>query len=91
MSSVASIAMSGMHAAVQRLEASATRVARATIEPAAATGGTGARAASQVKSADVDYAGEAVEQMVAGYEFTANALVLRTHNRMMQALFDKTA
>jgi flagellar basal body rod protein FlgC len=85
MSSVASIAMSGMHAAVQRLEASATRVARATIEPSPEAGGTGARAESRV-----DYAGEAVEQMVAGYEFTANALVLRTHSRMMQALFDKT-
>jgi len=38
----------------------------------------------------VDYAEEAVNQTLARYDFTANALVLRTHARMMSALFDTT-
>ena len=77
MSSVASIALSGMHAAASRLEASAVRVARASVEP------------SDAGSARVDYAEEAVNQTLARYDFTANALVLRTHARMMDALFDR--
>jgi flagellar basal body rod protein FlgC len=82
MSSVASIALSGMHAAASRLEASAVRVARASVEPS--------DAGSARPEPRVDYAEEAVNQTLARYDFTANALVLRTHARMMDALFDAT-
>jgi len=83
MSSVASIAVSGMHAAVRRLEASAVRIAQGSNVSAADEPDTSA-------SSQVDYAEEAVEQTLASYDFTANALVLRTHARMMSALFDTT-
>jgi flagellar basal body rod protein FlgC len=83
MSSVASIAMSGMHAAASRLEASAVRVARASVEPL--------DSGSARSEPRVDYAEEAVNQTLARYDFAANALVLRTHTRMMATLYDAMA
>jgi flagellar hook protein FlgE len=64
-----------MNAAAGRLEASARRVAHASVEAPAAS---------------VDYAEEAVQQMMARHDFAANAAVMRTHAQMMQSLLDVT-
>ena len=81
MSSVPSIAMSGMTAAMRSVEASARRVAHGSTAAAPDAGGTGI-------ASDVNFADEAVIQMFARYDFASNAVVLRTHSQMMKSLFD---
>ncbi len=72
MSTVSSIAASGMAAATLRLQMSANKIAHAA-------------------SADVDLAGEAVQQLMARVSFAANVEVMKTDARMTAALFDITA
>jgi flagellar basal-body rod protein FlgC len=40
---------------------------------------------------NVDFAGEAIEQLIARYSFAFNAVVLRSYARMMHSLIDITA
>jgi flagellar basal-body rod protein FlgC len=136
MSNVASIALSGMNAAVRRLEISARNVANAysagpspwadasiqQLYPPAyrpqrvdqvETAGGGTRAIVSPYSPDyllvadptapyadangliampnVDFADEAVNQLVARYSFAANALVLRSHAQMLASLINIAA
>jgi flagellar basal-body rod protein FlgC len=133
MSTILSIASSGMTAAMRRLEVSASNVANAMSDgplpsadasvraqyPAAyaaqrvdqietANGGTAAvvteaspptvasyepsapyaDAKGMVASPNVDFANEAVQQIIARYTFAMNAMVMRTYDRMMKSLLD---
>lgn len=136
MNHVASIALSGMTAAAQRLEVSARNVANArtagplpSADPATVAGFPAAYAArrvDQVETADggtraitgfaspstiaasdptapyadsdgmvampnVDFAGEAIEQLLARTSYAFNAAVLRSYSQMMKSLLDVTA
>jgi flagellar basal-body rod protein FlgC len=132
MSSVMSIAVSGMMAAQRRLEVSASNVANVSAtgpldaapddvraayaalradQTETAGGGTAVtvRRASPatiavpdpgspfangdglVAAPNVDFATEAVEQLVARYSFAANAAVIRAEDKMMKSLFDMKA
>ena len=107
MSSVLSIAASGMAAAQKRLEVSARNVANLSARPSddeAATafaalrmdqveisGGGTAAVSRAARGTEVDLAGEAVQLMVARYSFAANAKVARTAGEMQKALLDVTA
>ena len=129
MSSVLSIATSGMAAAERRLEVSARNVANVSTtgpldaapddvraayaalradQTETAGGGTAvtvrraspatiavsdpgssfANADGLVAAPNVDFATEAVEQLVARYSFVANAAVIRAEDKMMKSLFD---
>jgi flagellar basal-body rod protein FlgC len=133
MSSILSIASSGMTAAMRRLEVSASNVANALSDgplpsadpgvqakyPAAYApkrvdqietvgGGTAAVVSSvspstvptsdpsapyadssgMVASPNVDFANEAVQQVIARYTFAMNAVVERTYEQMMKTLLD---
>lgn len=97
MSSVLAIAQSGMQAAQLRLTSSAHNVANQNTpgfraqqvaqQEAPAQGGVQAQL-QRAPRAGVALEGEAVEQMVAGYAFKANALVLRRSNEMLGTLLD---
>lgn len=105
MSSVFSIAASGMAAAQRRMEVSASNVANASNDDVAAAfaalridqvdvtgGGTGTKVRTDSgPAAHVDLAKEAVQQLVARYSFAANANVLRAEAKMQKALFDALA
>ena len=107
MSSVLSIAASGMAAAQKRLEVSARNVANLSARPSddeAATafaalrmdqveisGGGTAAVSRAARGTEVDLAGEAVQLMVARYSFAANAKVARTAGEMQKALLDVKA
>ena len=129
MSSVLSIAVSGMAAAERRLEVSARNVANVSTtgpldaapgdvraayaalradQTETAGGGTVvtvrraspatiavsdpgspfANADGLVAAPNVDFATEAVEQLVARYSFAVNAAVIRAENKMVKSLFD---
>ena len=104
MSSVLSIAASGMAAAQKRLEVSARNVANGSALPSdeafaalrrdqveISGGGTAAVARRMPQRTEVDLAGEAVQLMVARYTFAANAKVARIAGEMQKALLDVTA
>ena len=86
MSSVSSIAASGMAAAIMRLQASANKVANAAASGPLASSTNGA-----ATSPEVDLAGEIVQQIMARVSFAANAQVMKTDAQMTAALFDITA
>lgn len=96
MSSVPSIALSGMNAAMRSLEASARRVADMSVStsgqgsaaPAAAGNGgpSGTGGAS-----GVNLASEAVTQLTARYDFAFNAVVLHQYAQMTQSFLDMMA
>jgi flagellar basal-body rod protein FlgC len=133
MSSILSIAASGLAAASQRLQVSAQNVANASSDgplPSAsaavqaqfpqayvaqqvnqvATAGGGTQAVvsdvqpgtvtaynpnapyadanGNVAAPNVDYANEAVQQMLANYQYAANAGVIRVASQMLATLFD---
>ncbi|HPU20666.1 MAG TPA: flagellar basal body protein [Alicycliphilus sp.] len=100
MSSLLSIASSGLQAAQLRLNASAHNVANLntpgfkgqTVQQQAVppTGGVQARTA-QAARPGVALEAEAVEQITASYAFKANALVLRTADDMAGTLLDTLA
>jgi flagellar basal body rod protein FlgC len=104
MSSVLSIAAAGMAAAQKRLEVSARNVASASARPSDDTvaalrldqveitgGGTAAVVRPAPAGTDIDFAGEAVQLMIARYTFAANAGVARIAADMHRALLDVTA
>lgn len=132
MSSVLSIAVSGMAAAERRLEVSARNVANVSTtgpldaapddvraayaalradQTETAGGGTAvkvsraspatiavsdpgspfANADGLVAAPNVDFATEAVQQLVARYSFVANAAVIRAEDKMVKSLFDMKA
>ena len=107
MSSVLSIAVSGMAAAQKRLEVSARNVANVSTTPsdeAAAAfaalrmdqveisgGGTAPVVSRAPAGTEVDLANEAVQLMVARYTFAANAKVAKAAGEMQKALLDVKA
>ena len=106
MSSVLSIAASGMAAAQKRLEISARNVANVSARPSdeeaafaalrtdqveISGGGTAAVVSRAPQGGQVDLAGEAVQQMVVRYTFAANAKVARIAGEMQKALLDVKA
>ena len=100
MSSLLSIASSGLQAAQLRLNASAHNVAnlntpgfkRETVQQQAvpASGGVQAHTA-RAAQAGVALEAEAVQQIAASYAFKANLLVLRTADEMAGGLLDARA
>jgi flagellar basal-body rod protein FlgC len=107
MSSVLSIAASGMAAAQKRLEVSARNVANVSTpsdEEAAAAfaalrmdqveisgGGTAPVVSREPPGTPVDLANEAIQLMVARYTFAANAKVAKAAGEMQKALLDVKA
>ncbi len=107
MNPIASIALSGMTAASERLAVSARNVADASTDAAPlradqveiAGGGTavqigyGPPASNAVATggAQIDLASEAVDQLAAGLAFAANVAVLRASSRMTRSLLDVMA
>jgi len=100
MTSVSSIASSGLRAAQLQLDSSAHNVAnmntpgfrRQTVELQAEPGQGGVSASlgrAQEEGASLET--DAVEQMAATYAFKANVQVLKTEDRMMGALLDEKA
>jgi len=93
MTSILSIATSGMTAATRRLEVSARNVANVSrnspshvrsYDPNAPY----ADSRGMVASPNVDLADEVVQQMVAQYTFAANAKVVNVYAQMMKSLLD---
>lgn len=93
------IALSGMAAAQQRLQAHAHNLANldtdnfrrsTTAQTAQATGGVTATW-QRAPAAGADMAGDLVGQMSAGHAFTANLAVFKTHDAMTVALLDALA
>jgi flagellar hook protein FlgE len=99
MNSVPSIALSGLGAATQRLDAVAMNLANAQTpgyrrelvqQSAAPEGGV----STQVGLADQpgeDLAADLVDRMMASYAFAANVRVITTHQTMVGALLDVQA
>lgn len=99
-SSVTSIAQSGLHAAMRRLDSAAHNIANAStpgfrrqsVQLEAAPHGGGV--VTQVQQADVaggDLATDLVAQMTAAYAFKANLGVIETERAMLGALLDLRA
>lgn len=100
MSSLLSIAQSGLQAAQLRMNSSAHNVAnlntadfrRQTVAQQAAPAAGGVQAQTiQAGPPGVALEAEAVEQMAATYAFKASVLVLRTADEMAGALLDERA
>ncbi len=101
MSSVFSIAQSGLQAAQQRLDASAHNIANTNTpgmrrlrveqaENAVPPGGVNASVQREPQTG-VALEQEVVEQMSATYAFKANLQTLKTHDRMLGALLNERA
>jgi flagellar hook protein FlgE len=99
MNSVPSIALSGLSAATQRLDAVANNLANAQtpgyrrelVQQSAEPGGG---VSTTLGLADVpggNIAADLVDQMVASYTFAANLRVITTHNAMIGAMLDVQA
>ncbi len=99
MSSVATIGLSGMVAAVRRLDAPAGNVANASSAAPPPAGPTivGLSAAppprrdGRVAVANVDFAGESAEQLLARYQLALQALIARLYRQPIKSLIDITA
>lgn len=101
MSSLGSIASSGLGAAQLRLDASANNVANANTpnyrrqvvqqEAAADSAGVRATVQRQQEAEGVALEKEAVEQMSATYAFKANLQTIKTQDEMMGSLLDVKA
>lgn len=101
MSSLSSIASSGLQAAQLRLDASANNVAnmntanyrRQMVRQEAAADSAGVRATVQreQEAQGVALEKEAVEQISATYAFKANLQTLKTEDRMLGALLNTQA
>lgn len=101
MSSISSIASSGMQAAQLRLDASANNVAnantrnfraeRVTQEARADRSGVQATVQRDQEAKGVALEKEMVDQMEATYSFKANLQSLRTQDAMMGSLVDERA
>lgn len=100
MSSLSSIAGSGLQAAQLRLQASAHNVANMSTprfhrdvvaQETQATGGVRAFVERAAEEEGVALEQEAVEQMSATYAFKANLQVLRTNDAVLGSLLDERA
>ena len=99
MSSILSIAQSGMQAAQLRMSSSAHNVAnvqtpgfnRQQVVQQAQPPQAGVQARVQSQPEGTELNTEAVEQIAASYAFKANALVLRTGDEMLGSLLDVRA
>lgn len=100
MSSLSSIAGSGLQAAQLRLQASAHNVANMSTprfhrdvvaQETLATGGVRAFVERAAEEEGVALEQEAVEQMSATYAFKANLQVLRTNDAVLGSLLDERA
>lgn len=101
MSSISSIASSGMQAAQLRLDASANNVANANTrnfradrvaqEAVAERAGVQATARQEQEAKGVALEKEMVDQMAATYSFKANLQSLKTQDEMMGTLLDVRA
>lgn len=99
MSSISSIALSGLNVAQQRLQAAAHNIANAAtpgyqrqrVESLAGPGGVSAVVTRAEESAPGLYVEDAVEVLAATQAFKANLLVLRAEDRMLGSLFDAFA
>ena len=99
MSNVASIGLSGMVAAMPRLDVSARNVANVSSAgappadpaivalPSAPVAGRG----GVVAVANVDFAGESAEQLLARYQLALQALIARLYGQPIKSLIDITA
>lgn len=99
MSSISSIALSGINVAQQRLQAAANNIANAAtpgyqrqrVESVAGPGGVSAVITREADSRPGLYVEDAVEVLAATRAFEANLLVLRAEDRMLGSLFDAFA
>lgn len=96
MNSIASIALSGLHAASTSLASSAHNIANAqtpgfrrqlTAQAAQPEGGVRV-SLTQAAEAGESLAEDVVQQMVARHAFEANVLTLKTQDRMLGSLLD---
>jgi flagellar hook protein FlgE len=99
MNALASIALSGLNAAQQKLGASAHNIANAqtpgfrrqqVVQQAEAQGGVRTQLATAPVEGDA-LADDLVAQMSAALEFKANLRVLKTHDRLLGTLLDEEA
>jgi flagellar basal body rod protein FlgG len=99
MSSISSIALSGINVAQQRLQAAANNIANAAtpgyqrqrVESVAGPGGVSAVITREAESRPGLYVEDAVEVLAATQAFEANLLVIRAEDRMLGSLFDAFA
>lgn len=99
MSPISGIALSGMNAAQTRLAAAANNIANAgtagyqrlRVETLPGPGGVSTVVSREPESAPGLYIEDAVEMLAAKQAFIANALVLRTEDRMIGSLLDVLA
>lgn len=99
MNSISSIALSGLNAAMLRLDAAGNNIAnlqtpgykrQSVSQTEAAQGGVSASVEHVVES-DNNLAQDIVDQMSAGYSFKANLRVVKTQDEMLGALLDLKA
>jgi flagellar hook protein FlgE len=99
MSPISGIALSGMSAAQTRLAAAANNIANAgtagyqrlRVETLPGPGGVSTVVSREPEAAPGLYVEDAVEMLAAKQAFIANALVLRTEDRMIGSLLDVLA
>ena len=98
MNTISSIALSGLHAAKTRVDASAHNVANAntpnfqrqTVHQSQETEGV-VTTVGKAEEIGVDLATELVEQQAASYAYKANLRTIRTQEEMMGSLLDVNA
>ena len=96
MNSLASIAQSGMSAAMLRLDASANNIAngqtpgyrRQFVQQESQAGGGVTTSVAQASEPGADLAADIVEQMISSYSFKANLHVIKTQDEMLGSLLD---
>lgn len=99
MTSIASIALSGLNAASSQLATAAHNIANAQtpgfrrqlVEQTAQPDGGVVASIGRVATAGEALAEDVVTQMSATYAFTANVLTLKTQDRMLGSLLDMKA
>ena len=99
MSSIPSIALSGMNAAQAQLDAAAHNIAnlstpgfhRQEVEQTPQAGGGVATSVTQSPVEGPSLEADVVSQLQAKHAFIANLAVFKTSNEMMGALLDKSA
>jgi flagellar basal body rod protein FlgC len=99
MSNVAPIGLSGMVAAVQRLDLSARYAANASSAAPRPAGPTSVALSSaplagrdgMVAVVNVDFAGESAEQLLARYQLALQDLIARLYRQPIKSLIDITA
>lgn len=87
------ISLSGIQSSLARFDASAARVASASINPPASDPAPqgGATPAPRQAATDIDIASEMIEQLTAKLTYDANLSVLRTADEMQQSIIRRWA